>query len=171
MTTSLWQFWNGKCTKDEQATYTLGTSSQGNRGKVENFGRKSMRRVLLLALLALALPIAASASGIDHHQPVWHGFDFGSQWMAGRSAYPPSTSGIANDSFNGMTTTPWASQISVRQLLDWLLCSAARSRRAGRFSATGSSFTVGLAKVTAVEADTARSLFSPAASSAQLMDI
>jgi len=49
----------------QQATYTLATTFQGESGKKEKLGGTNMRRVVVLALLALALPLAAWADGID----------------------------------------------------------------------------------------------------------
>jgi hypothetical protein len=102
-------------------------------GKVvlRKFWRGFMRRVVLLALLALALPIAAFADGIDLTN------QFGSISISNSGI---SSTGSQLESFNGITAPKGHSLGSVSFKTGALLTGSISG--GGTFSATGSSFIV-----------------------------
>jgi hypothetical protein len=117
----------------------LGTSSRGKRGEIEILGGNHMRRVVVLTLLALALPIAAAASGIDLTN------QFGTVTITapngGLGTIGVSTltsKGSQMHGFNGMTSVSNLGYVnfSTGVLLNGSILNG------GQFSATGSSFTV-----------------------------
>jgi hypothetical protein len=113
------------------ATYTLGARIfQGEIGK-KNWEGIQMRRVVVLALLALALPMAAWADGITLTN------DFGS--ISVTSAGITSRGGQL-ESFNGITAPPGHSLGSVSFTTGALTSGSIAA--GGTFSATGSSFIV-----------------------------
>jgi hypothetical protein len=104
---------------------------EARRSSLENFGGDFMRRVVLFALLALALPIAAWADGIDLTN------QFGSISISNSGV---SSIGSQLESFNGITAPKGHSLGTVSFKTGALLTGSISG--GGTFSATGSSFIV-----------------------------
>ena len=113
------------------ATYTLDPKFEEKQGKKKTWEGIKMRRVVVLALLALALPIAAWADGID----LTNRYGSISISLAGITSTQSQLK-----SFGGITATPGHSLGSVSFSTGALTSGSIAG--GGTFSATGSSFVV-----------------------------
>jgi hypothetical protein len=128
---------------ESRATYTLDKDFKVNPGKEQNLEGITMRRVVVLALLALALPIAAFADGINLVNTggtVLISDMAGTGGMGTIGASTITSKGSELTQYNGIVAPPGHALGSV-SFTTGALASGTVSG-GGTFSSTGSSFVV-----------------------------